>query len=300
MPGVSAEVFGGVVQHGSGGADAARTVLQPEAVEHRHGELAFQQLGGVLIGEDPVVERGPQDGADEHGVSAGLVPLVVERTRQEAFAGLEALEFAFEGFAGVEAFGLEFGGADVEPGEPVDVLVLRHDRAEEVVVAGLQERRVEDGAGRDDAGDGAFDQALRERRVLHLLRHRHFQPGVEQFRDIGVDGAVRHAAHRVSGAVGQHQVEDRGGAQGVLEEHLVEVAGAEEQDGVGGGFRLRLKVLLHHRRDVLLAEVLGGTLFRGSAHVAGCPCRLRTECCPSLRRRPLPWREKERFRGRAG
>ena len=144
---------------------------------------------------------------------------------------------------------------------------LCYDRTKEIVVAGLQERRVEDGAGRDDASDGAFDQALRERGVLHLLGHGHFQSGVEKLRDVGVDGAVRHAAHGVARAMGQDQVEDRGGAQGVLEEHLVEIAGAEEQDGVGGGFRLRLQILLHHRRDVLLAEILGGAMFRGSAHV---------------------------------
>ena len=39
---------------------------------------------------------------------------------------------------------------------------------------------------------------------------------------------------------------DVGTGAGILVEHLVEVAETEEQQGVGGQFRLHLHILLHH------------------------------------------------------
>ena len=61
---------------------------------------------------------------------------------------------------------------------------------------------------------------------------------------------VRHAAHRrlVLAAFvprGEHEVEQRRGALGVLEEHLVEVAEPVEEDRVGD-LPLDLEVLLEH------------------------------------------------------
>ena len=71
--------------------------------------------------------------------------------------------------------------------------------------------------------------------LLDLLADGHLAPLPDQLRQVGVPGMVRHPAHRdvrFLVARGQGDVEKAGGAQGVLEEHLVEIAHAEEEDAV--------------------------------------------------------------------
>ena len=57
---------------------------------------------------------------------------------------------------------------------------------------------------------------------------------------------VGDAAHRLAGALGERGAEDGGGDDGVLAEHLVEVAEAEHQDGAGRKLALDGAILPLH------------------------------------------------------
>ena len=85
---------------------------------------------------------------------------------------------------------------------------------------------------RDLTGSGSYTRA---RLGLRLLADRDLQSGLEQLGDIGFGGMVRHAAqrHAVLGARGELDIEHARADLGVLEQHLVEVAEAKEQDRVG-------------------------------------------------------------------
>ena len=84
-------------------------------------------------------------------------------------------------------------------------------------------------------------------RLLDLLADGHLASLADQLREVGVARVVRHAAHgdvRFLVPGGQGDIEEAGGPDGVLEEHLVEVAHPEEDDAVAEP-RLDLHVLPH-------------------------------------------------------
>ena len=94
--------------------------------------------------------------------------------------------------------------------------------------------------------------------ILDLIADGHAQPVADQLGDVAVGGVIRHAAHRrlvllPLVARGQDEVEQRRRLLRVLEKHLVEIAEAVEEDGVGN-LALDLEVLLEHR-----GEFAGGT-----------------------------------------
>jgi hypothetical protein len=81
-----------------------------------------------------------------------------------------------------------------------------------------------------------------------LLCHGDAEAAADQAGEIGFGGMIRHAAHRdrragMLAAMGQRDVEGGGGSFRIGEEQFVEVAHAEEHQGVGvlclGGEPLR-------------------------------------------------------------
>jgi hypothetical protein len=110
---------------------------------------------------------------------------------------------------------------------------------------------VADGARGDHPGHLAFDQTLCLGRIFDLIADRHLEAGGEQLAQVGIEGMMGDAAHGrlVLGALlagGELDFQDRCGAAGVLEEHLVEVAHAVQKDGIRMS-RLELEVLAKHR-----------------------------------------------------
>ena len=87
--------------------------------------------------------------------------------------------------------------------------------------------------------------------VFDLLAHRHAVALSDQALEIVVGGMDRHAAHRdilaqMLAALCQRNTKGAGGYGGVLEEQLVEIAHAIEQQAIGiGGFDL--EILRNHR-----------------------------------------------------
>ena len=93
---------------------------------------------------------------------------------------------------------------------------------------------------------------LRLGRILDLLADGDAEAEPDQLLQIVVGGMHRHAAHRdvlalMLAALGQHDAERPAGLLGVVEEQLVEIAHAVEQQRIRVR-RLDLDELLHHRR----------------------------------------------------
>jgi hypothetical protein len=129
----------------------------------------------------------------------------------------------------------------------------------------VEQRRVGEGAGRDDARHRALHRPLGGARVAHLLGNHHRFAQLDEPRQVLLDRVVRHPGHldRLAGgraAGGQRDVHQPRGLLGVLEEQLVEVAHAVEEEGVGVVL-LDAQVLLHHR-GVLRDRVTRKVLFR--------------------------------------
>ena len=85
---------------------------------------------------------------------------------------------------------------------------------------------------------------LRGLRVLHLVAHRDLEALAQQTLQVAAGGVVRHAAHGHGlrfVARGERQLQLARGDDGVLVEELVEVAHAEEEQGVGMSFLGRAK-----------------------------------------------------------
>ena len=111
--------------------------------------------------------------------------------------------------------------------------------------------------GRDEAHHVAPHHGLRPAlprlgRVLDLLAHRDAMALRDQALEIFVGGMHRHAAHgdvlaEMLAALGERDAKRAAGDGGVLEEQLVEIAHAVEQEAIGIG-RFDLQILGHHRR----------------------------------------------------
>jgi hypothetical protein len=88
--------------------------------------------------------------------------------------------------------------------------------------------------------------------VFQLFANGDLEAGADQLGEIGLGRVHGHAGHgdvlaRMLAAIGQGDPQRLGRAAGVVEEQLVEVAHAEEHQGVGLA-RLGLEELRHHRR----------------------------------------------------
>ena len=189
---------------------------------------------------------------------------------------------------------VEFAGGDVAEGH-ARLIFAQADRCDVVLLLFFEHVALEHRARRDDAGDGALHQPLGQRRVGHLFADGDLVALLDQLLHVHVHRVIGHAAH--GRALGQAAVLAREGQLQlpgrqlcVVEEHLVEVAQAEEQDGVRI-LLLHIEILLHHWRhghwfhlklifcwEILQirgfsgAEAPGSRLSRATCALAGCFC----------------------------
>ncbi len=124
------------------------------------------------------------------------------------------------------------------------------DGAEKVVLL-RAELRVGGGAGGDHAGDLAAHQLLGELGVLHLVADGDLVSLADELGDVALGGMVGNSAHGQGDAIdllarGEGDLQLARGGDGVLEEELVKVAHAEEQQR-GGMLFLDCGVLPHQR-----------------------------------------------------
>ena len=145
----------------------------------------------------------------------------------------------------------EPAGRELDPGQ-AELAADLDDGRQVVGRLGVEQLVVGQRARRDDPDDLALDQPLGELRVLDLLADRRplarpgrAWPGTTPAPGGGTPPSARRRP-LVLVAGRQRQAEQGRGALGVLAEHLVEVAHAEQQQGVGIA-GLQLAILLHHR-----------------------------------------------------
>ena len=194
------------------------------------------------------------DVAAEHRIARDVVA-------KQNFAGLEPGKLARK-IARARLRGDQLPGRDVERGESVSGLApflagRPEQRGQEIVGAGIEEGLLGEGARRDETHHVAAHHRLRPAlpglgRVLDLLAHGHAVASRDQALEIIVGGVDGHAAHgdvgaQMLAALGERDPERARGDLGVLEEQLVEIAHAIEQEAIGIG-RLDLQILGDHGR----------------------------------------------------
>ena len=222
-----------------------RPVLEPEAGKRPGPEVAQDDAGGLGRVEEPALGRA-QSGAVEsrlcqHALEGLLRAFGIEdllRRRPEELVG-QGPDF---GPGPLE--GADLAGDEVEPGQ-APALVPERERDDVGALLGLLGLDLDGRARRQDLDDLAPDDALGRLGVLDLLADGHLEALAQELRQVGADGVIGHAAHRHLLPRGQGDLEDRRRGPGVLVEHLVEVAQAEEQQGVGMEL-LDAEILLHH------------------------------------------------------
>ena len=176
--------------------------------------------------------------------------------------------------------------------------VVRGAEREQIDVAFVGEQgRVGQRARRDDAHDLALDRPLRCRRIADLLADRDRLAELHELREILLARVMRHARHpdRIAArcaALREREIEQARGFLGVVEEKLVEIAHAVENERAGM-LRLDAQILLHHRR--VLRQVrerrggVGGSVgeCRVIAHLACCESRNDQTAGRDVRRPPI-------------
>jgi len=120
---------------------------------------------------------------------------------------------------------------------------------EEVVRGPVEVLRVRHRAWSDHAHHFAAHQFLALDRRLHLLAHRHLLSSADEAANVAIGGVVRDAGHGDVLARSERDLQESRPEVGVLEEHLVEVPEAEEQQVLRVA-ALQLPVLPHHRREL--------------------------------------------------
>ena len=154
---------------------------------------------------------------------------------------------------------------------------MRGDGGKKIIFAGVEDGDVGGGARRDDANDFAADDFFAGAGLLHLIADGDFEAGADQAGDVAVGGVIRNAAHRnglpfFAIARGQRDLQFARGEHGVFVEQFVEIAEAEEEEGVriAGFDRL---VLLHQRCGGVghsLPLIRGCVFTRVTERVVGC------------------------------
>src|SRR3990172_3668643 len=196
------------------------------------------QRGRAEVREQPLLGGPLVEGGGGQRRQRRLHPLRRRHAlRQQQFRGREPVKLGGEGVAArVQLRAGELAGGDVHVGEPRGT-VPWGQRGQVVVGAPLQQVVLHQRPRADDPNHLPVDELLPLARLFHLLADRDLVPFRDQLRQIRVERVVRDAregdplvlAYR---ARGEDNVELAGDGLGVLVERLVEVAQAEEEDGV--------------------------------------------------------------------
>jgi hypothetical protein len=133
----------------------------------------------------------------------------------------------------------------VHVGEAEFLLLAEHG-GEVVRLVRIEEAAIRHRARADDLRKLARHQLARDR-LTHLLADRHALPGADEARDVALRRVVRHTAHGDAVALCERHVEDARGGLRILEEHLIKVPQAEEQQDVRRQISPHGEILLHHR-----------------------------------------------------
>lgn len=239
-----------VVERRAGGYQPQLEAFDAVAFERVGLEMPQQRLVGEVVAEDPVFLGRDDEGLVAHRVEVFPPPFVDDHLgridRLEQFFQLRRRHFRHRELA---RRGVEKGKADpvfvgpIRP--PVDGSeVLRPFRTQQLIV----KRHT----GRDHLDHVALDDLAGKFGIFELFADRHTHPGLDELREVIVEGVIGKAGQRHLGGgatrpLRQRDAEDLADGPGIVFEGLVEIAHAEEQDRVGMP-RLDLVILPHERR----------------------------------------------------
>jgi len=253
--GFGAEIFRRVVNQCAGRTQGRMGVRETEPLEVQHPKGIHDGLGSC--GAFEVITR--QLRAEPAGAKA------MQRVHRRLVVGqgLPARQFALGDQQlrrierrqhGQEIFhprigaDLEFARREIEPRHMQAVFVQGHGA--EIMIARRIELIGREGRARaENSRELAPDEFAGFRR-LRLVANGNFLTGRQQFGDIVVGRVKRNSGHRGFLALGQGETEQARRGDGVIEKHLVEIAQAEEQDGLARQPAFDLEVLLHHGREL--------------------------------------------------
>ena len=260
-----------VLQQRAAGADGGGAVLEPGLVHIGEAELLADTGGAGQIFKIPRLLLG-------HGVQ--LIPqegyngAVFRRAGGEhRFPRKEAGELVADMLLPVPREGgtAELTGRELAEGD-AGAASGEEDGADVVAAVLGEHGAVRDGAGGDDPDDIALHQSLGQGRVLQLLTDGDLVAFGDELCDVTLGAVIGDAAHgrALFGILdipvpgGERQVQFPGGGDGVVVEHLIEVAETEEEQAVA----------------VLLLDLLILALHRGKlSHCTPLPFRTGPRCC---------------------
>ena len=239
-----------VVENRPRGRNAAREVVDAEALERLRAELLAEFFAVDLLGKDPFVEPvGVEPRPEGLREMILIAPLINNLFRLEIRDQLVHVA--------VRTLGdVELARRDVQEGDARRLAPEVYRRDVVVLLVG-QDVVPEDDARCHQFDDAPLDQSLDQFRVLQLLADRNPLARPNQLRKVGVDGMVGESGQFDvgGGAVRtacERDAQDAARLDGVVAERLVEVPHAEKQNGVGM-HRLDRVILLHQGRlDVFL------------------------------------------------
>ena len=242
MGSVPAKRSGEVVQESPGRGDGHRKVGDPESIKRVNLEMGEEKLRGRHRVEEVGFDLLRSGKTEGEITEQRLLPLW-----NEDLGGGRADHLVEQGIGRCEFGHAELARAQIGAGKPVDTPLLgrREDGGREVVALLLQARILQ-GSRTQDPGDLAADQ-LACLDLPDLLAERDAPAGGKELLHVAARRVVGNPAHRDLTALGQGDVQDRRGLLGVVEEHLVEIAEPEEQEGARRQVTPKGVILLHHR-----------------------------------------------------
>ena len=228
-----------VAQHRAGGADARGHFVYAETRQVAHAEV----LGQEPFGEIEIEVEG--------GTARDLAARVDGHIfRRHQFRGADSVQLRDQRICRIAFADMELSGGDIEPTQSPAVPVGMHARQHALAV-GIQQPVLGQRSRRHDARHAALHGSLRRRRIADLFADRDGASHPREPRQVAVHAVEGHAGHgdglsRRTSAGGERDVEQVRRLAGVVEEQLVEVAHAVEQQDVRE-LGLDAEVLPHHR-----------------------------------------------------
>ena len=215
---------------GQGGLDEAGSVPLILHQFHRAVEIFFDVVGDFPIGENALVHQ-------------HLTGMIAAQLRNDRQPQLVAGQLSDVGCA----------GGDIRKAD-ARLLPFQVEAGDVVVAVILQHAALDDSARRHHADDIPLDQALGGGRVLHLFADGHLIALGNQPGHIGLIAVEGHAAHGgtlllAALLAGKGQIQLPGSRDGVVVEHLIEIADAIKEDLILMLF-FDIQILFHHGRQI--------------------------------------------------
>jgi len=244
-----------ILDYGAGRGDKGIiSVADAETFESDSAEMFKQALPGLVRVEVPQWPFGDGCRGQVLDIAGELSCFSLEEfaasVGQQTLSGRQSQQLVEEVFFRY-VLNEEMAGRNIDPADSGGVTAAETDGTEEIVLFCVQQDFICESAGRDKAGNIAFDNTNCGFGVLDLVADGDLVAGLQHFFQVAVNSVVGNAGQRNGiGAfvpAGQRQAADARAGFRILVKGLVEVAHPEKQYAVGV-FLLVMVELLHRGR----------------------------------------------------